>query len=181
VLQLGGVLLCFEATQVLIHCHSGCNPILTADLSTASLLPTLQLKSRVILKLCLLPSPSIPNLNVLLSQCLLSLHHLEKDVVLPTFPFSPRLPSQSRHTSYSSREGNASESHALLWGEIVVNLWRASMTSRNSREAWDELTPRVLVWNQLVGGDDQVGEWARREVVRNVTSQRTNFPSYVGI
>jgi nucleolar pre-ribosomal-associated protein 1 len=178
VLQLGGVWHCFKATQVLIPSF-WLQPRLTADLSTASFLQILQLKSRIILKLSLLSSPTIPNLNVLLSQCLISLHHLEKDVVLPTFPFSPRLSFQSRHTSYSSREGSTSESHALLWGEIVVNLWRASMTSRSSREAWDELTPRVLVWNQLIGGDDQVGEWARREVVRNVTSQGTSCPLHV--
>ncbi|KAI0254170.1 ribosome 60S biogenesis N-terminal-domain-containing protein [Lactifluus subvellereus] len=125
----------------------------------ASFLPTLQLKSRIVLKLSLLPGSTVPTLDVLLSHCLASLHHLERDIVLPTFPLSPRLSSL------------ASESYAVLWGEVVVNLWRASMTSGRSREAWDELTPRMLIWNQLVDGDDRVSEWARREVVRNVTSK----------
>ncbi len=56
-----------------------------------------------------------------------------------------------------------------LWGEIVVNLWRTSMTSRSTGKAWDELTPRILVWNVLIDGEDHVAEWARREVVWNTT------------
>ena len=60
-----------------------------------------------------------------------------------------------------------------LWGEAVVNLWRASMASGgSSRGVWDELTPRILIWNMLVDGEDQSAEWARREVVRNVTTNR---------
>jgi nucleolar pre-ribosomal-associated protein 1 len=145
---------------------------LSADLALASFLPGLQLKSRIVLKLSLLPGPTVPTLDVLLSQCLVSLRHMEKDIALPTLPLWPRLSSsQSRHTSYSSREGSSGENHALLWGEVVVNLWRASMTSESSREGWDELTPRILVWNELVAGEDLVAEWAQREVVPNATSR----------
>jgi len=43
------------------------------------------------------------------------------------------------------------------------------MTSGSSGKAWDELTPRILVWNVLVDGEDQVAEWARKEVVQNTT------------
>jgi hypothetical protein len=57
-----------------------------------------------------------------------------------------------------------------LWGEAVVSLWRASMASGTSQAAWDELTPRILIWGMLVDGEDQSVEWARREVVRNMTT-----------
>ena len=59
-----------------------------------------------------------------------------------------------------------------LWGEVVVGLWRASMASGGSQGAWDELTPRILIWNMFVDGEDQSAEWARREVVRNVATNR---------
>ncbi|KAI0301899.1 transcriptional repressor TCF25-domain-containing protein [Multifurca ochricompacta] len=139
-------------------------------LASASFLETLQLKSRIVTKLSLLPGPAVPTLDVLLSQCLVNLRHLEKEVTLPALPFSPRTPAQSRHTSYGPCEGGTAGAH-VIWGEVVVGLWRASMTSGSSRNAWDELTPRILIWNVLVDGEDRVAEWARREVVRNMTTQ----------
>ena len=120
------------------------------------------------MKLSLLPGPSIPTLNVLLSNCLVGLRNMEKDLTIPTIPIALRSSSHSRHTSYSLREVNTADSHEL-WGEVVVTLWRASMTSGNTGKAWDELTQRILVWNVLVDGEDHTAEWARREVVWNTT------------
>jgi hypothetical protein len=122
------------------------------------------------MKLGLLPGPAVPTFSDLLSHCLASLHRLEKDVVLPAFPVALRTSSQSRHTSYTLREGGTMGPHEL-WGEVVVILWRASMTSGSPGEAWDELTPRILVWNAMVGGEDHVAEWARCEAVFNAKSQ----------
>lgn len=143
-------------------------PVTQTNRLLASTISTLRLKSRVIMKLGLLPGPSIPIFDVLLSHCLVGLRNLEKDLIIPTIPVTLRSSSQPRHTSYSSREVNTTDSHEL-WGEVVVSLWRASMTSRSAGRAWDELTPRILVWNQLVDGEDHTAEWARREVVRNTT------------
>lgn len=126
----------------------------------------LRLKSRIIMKLGLLPDPAVP--NVLLSQCLVCLRHLEKDLTLPTIPITPGTSSLPRHTSYSHRDIHTPDPH-IVWGEVVVSLWRASMTLGSSGKAWDELTPRILIWNLLVDGEDQVAEWARKEVVRNTT------------
>lgn len=91
---------------------------------------------------------------------------MEKDLTIPTIPIALRPSSHSRHTSYSLREVNIEDSHEL-WGEVVVTLWRASMTSGSTGKAWDELTQRILVWNVLVDGEDRTAEWARREVVLN--------------
>jgi nucleolar pre-ribosomal-associated protein 1 len=126
----------------------------------------LRLKSRIIMKLGLLTGPAVP--NVLFSQCLVCLRRLEKDLTLPTVPIIPGPSSQPRHTSYTHRDLHTPDSH-IVWGEVVVSLWRASMTLENSGNAWDELTPRILLWNLLVDGEDQVAEWARKEVVRNTT------------
>lgn len=127
--------------------------------------------SRIVVKLSLLPGPDIPAFDVLLSQCLVGLRHLEKNLVLPEFSLSVQSPPWRRHTSYSFREESTPEAYDL-WGEAVVCLWRASITSGGSQGAWDELTPRILIWNMLVDGEDQSAEWARREVVRNVTTNR---------
>ena len=140
--------------------------------ASPTFLAVLQLKSRIVVKLSLLPGPAVPSFDVLLSQCLLGLRYLEKNLVLPEFSFSTQSPPRRRHTSYSSREECMPEPHDL-WGEAVVNLWRASMASGGSSQGvWDELTPRILIWNMLVDGEDQSAEWARREVVRNVNTNR---------
>ncbi|KAH9963282.1 ribosome 60S biogenesis N-terminal-domain-containing protein [Russula dissimulans] len=147
-----------------------CMALLREDAASASYFATLQLKSRIVMKVGLLPGPIVPTFNILVSQCLVSLCRLEKDLIHPTFPVTLQSSSQSRHTSYSLREVNPADSHKL-WGEIVVNLWRASMASGSSRKEWDELTPRMLVWNVLVDGEDEVAEWARTEVARNMITR----------
>ena len=119
------------------------------------------------MKLGLLPGPSIPTLSALLSNCLAGLRYMEKDLTISAIPIALRPSSYSRHTSYSLHEVNTADSHEL-WGEVVVTLWRASMTSGSAGKAWDELTQRVLVWNVLVDGEDHTAEWARREVVWNM-------------
>ena len=138
-------------------------------IASTSLISLLRLKSRIVMKLGLLPGPTISTFNVLLSHCLVGLRNLEKDLTIPTIPAALKSSSQSRHTSCSLREMDTTDSHEL-WGEVVVNLWRALMTSGSAgNDAWDELTPRLLVWNLLVDGEDQTAEWARREVVWNMT------------
>ena len=137
-------------------------------LASASLITTLRLKSRIVMKLSLLPGLSIPTLSVLLSNCLVGLRNMEKDLTIPPVPIAQRSSSHSRHTSYSLREVNTADSH-MHWGEVVVTLWRASMTSGSTGKAWGELTQRILVWNVLVDGEDHMSEWVRREVVWNTT------------
>lgn len=118
------------------------------------------------MKLGLRTGPAVP--NDLLSQCLVGIRHLEKDLALPTIPITPGTSPQPRHTSYSHRDVHTSDS-LVVWGEVVVSLWRASMTLGSSGRVWDELTPRILIWDLLVDGEDQVAEWVRKEVVRNTT------------
>lgn len=59
----------------------------------------------------------------------------------------------------------------LVWGESVERLWRVSMTLPRKSPSWDGLTSRLLVWRAIVGPEvSPVGEWARREVVRNLST-----------
>jgi nucleolar pre-ribosomal-associated protein 1 len=137
---------------------------------STSLIVTLRLKSRLIMKLGLLPGPTVPTFEVLLSNCLIVLRNMEKDLVIPAIPVALRSSSLSRHTSHSLREREADTTDSRkVWGDVVISLWRASMASGNTDKAWDELTPRVLVWNLLIDGEDHTAEWARREVVWNMT------------
>ena len=57
-----------------------------------------------------------------------------------------------------------------FWGYCVENLWRAAMSTDEASEAWGALTSRLLIWRAIVGDTSQVGEWARREVVLNLSS-----------
>lgn len=58
-----------------------------------------------------------------------------------------------------------------IWGHCVEMLWDVVM--HDSREnngltgAWDELTSRLVLWN-AISGDSGMGEWARRETIRQM-------------
>ncbi|TFK53356.1 hypothetical protein OE88DRAFT_1696250 [Heliocybe sulcata] len=67
------------------------------------------------------------------------------------------------------------ERHSVLvWGQSVESLWRVSMSLGEKSSSWDGLTSRLLVWRALVGPEvSPVGEWARREVVRNLGKRGT--------
>lgn len=56
-----------------------------------------------------------------------------------------------------------------VWGKGVEALWRVTMTFNEKLSNWDALTCRFLLWRAIVGEDaSQVGEWARREVIRGL-------------
>lgn len=57
---------------------------------------------------------------------------------------------------------------------MVAMLWRVSMSIEQKCDAWDKLTPRVILWRSIYAAEgsgavitDTV-EWARKEVVHNV-------------
>lgn len=59
----------------------------------------------------------------------------------------------------------------VLWGEVVVTLWRVVMGFDIKPLAWDELTLRLLVWRCIAGEKNAAeGEWCRQEVLRNLRS-----------
>ncbi|KAG2124689.1 ribosome 60S biogenesis N-terminal-domain-containing protein [Suillus clintonianus] len=65
------------------------------------------------------------------------------------------------------------------WGNIVEDLWRASMTLEEKFAKWDALTGRLLQWRGIVGDDGStIGEWARLEVVRISVSSMASGVQY---
>lgn len=94
---------------------------------------------------------------------------LEKDIELHQNDVQPLALPKAPYTS-STLWQTHSASTSSLWGFCVEGLWRASMSVDEKVSAWDVLMSRLLVWRAMVGDTTQIGEWARREVVRNISS-----------
>jgi len=130
----------------------------------------------VTLRLSLLPGPSIPRLQLLVDKLLQSLKRFEKGVKLPVSYRKDHRAARSQtlplHSALGLLEHTSGHDPVQVWGEGVEALWRITMTLENKTAAWDALTCRLLVWRAIVGEDGSaVGEWARREVVRNLATQ----------
>ncbi|CCM00519.1 uncharacterized protein FIBRA_02553 [Fibroporia radiculosa] len=127
------------------------------------------------LRLSLLPGRPVTRLPSLLARALRWLKAAEGSLIVPVMnrvtqranqipPTKHRLPPYHAHVLF-----RASPAVELAdWGECTEALWRIAMTAdggREMREAWDELTPRMLVWRSLVGqAGSEMGEWVRKEV-----------------
>ncbi|KAH8086640.1 ribosome 60S biogenesis N-terminal-domain-containing protein, partial [Cristinia sonorae] len=64
-----------------------------------------------------------------------------------------------------------SDDHIMWWyGQCVETLWRIAISLPTGTDKWDSLTYKLLVWREYVGEENSpIGEWARKEVVRNLT------------
>jgi nucleolar pre-ribosomal-associated protein 1 len=128
------------------------------------------------LRLSLLPGPSAPHLSLLVDRLLQTLKHLEKET-------TPPVPYRKKHHAAESQmpplhgalrlfETPSGCNPVEVWGEGVEALWQITMTIERKSPAWDALTCRLLLWRAMVGEDGStVGEWARKEVVRNLRTQ----------
>lgn len=142
----------------------------------------LSVASRILLRLSNISSNT--EATALLNDAVFWLQHVEPTVdvrdnqspsTTSTGDLKPphlRLPTSTR--ADPSTDHDVSEQ---TWGQIVESLWRASMASDSLADAkpWDALTSRMLVWNGLkrrsgagVLADDAC-EWARREVLKNLS------------
>ncbi len=139
----------------------------------------------VILRLASLDGPTLLDLPSLLDLCIKGVEHLENDVGIDPLLFSmsiselyKKFVSLAPHRSSSLHQRfqttyNASERAALLI-PMVEMLWRVSMSIERKCDAWDKLTPRVILWRSLYGAQGSgamigdTAEWARKEVVYNV-------------
>ena len=104
-----------------------------------------------------------------------SLKKMEKQIRMPSdmlsfhsLPFEGVLPSPPhRSTTLQQRIGILEPMKKLsLWGNLVEMLWHSSMLLDQKSDAWDSLTPRILIWRGLKGGltdSGDLAEWARRE------------------
>jgi nucleolar pre-ribosomal-associated protein 1 len=138
----------------------------------ASTMTFLASMATVALRLSLQPGPTVPHLSLLVDRLLCTLKRFEKEMSLPV-SYSKTHYGVQPHTSLHGAVGlfDTPSSHDPVkqWGEGVEALWRITMTLENKIPAWDALTCRLLLWRSIAGEDgSSVGEWARREVVRNL-------------
>ncbi|GJE99428.1 ribosome 60S biogenesis N-terminal-domain-containing protein [Phanerochaete sordida] len=113
-------------------------------------------------------APVPTELDILVAQSLLRLEALEKGLQLESSPASLSAPKAPHSPSGLWQPVDGST--LSLWGFCVETLWRAAMSTDERSAAWDALTSRLLLWRSLAGDASQIGEWARREVVRNLSS-----------
>ncbi|KAI0337320.1 hypothetical protein BDW22DRAFT_1383778 [Trametopsis cervina] len=98
------------------------------------------------------------------------LRTIEADIHLPSTPttkYAPNtlsLPPHRSHVLWKPTEAPATQ----IWGECVESLWTIAMRMDEWCKEWDELTAKLLVWRAWRGPESKAGEWARKEVVRNL-------------
>ncbi|KAA1478653.1 hypothetical protein DENSPDRAFT_692792 [Dentipellis sp. KUC8613] len=129
----------------------------------------LPLIARAILRLSLLPGSPVPNFARLLSKIVALLSRFEDGVLSP--PYRIRRDSTtlagSLHNSYTLHRDDEADP-VQAWGEAVEAVWRVAMNSDSKDTTWDEMTPRALLWRSIIGEDNRLGEWMRKEVVYNL-------------
>ncbi|GBE85449.1 hypothetical protein SCP_0706360 [Sparassis crispa] len=131
----------------------------------------------LLLRLSLLPGPPSSHIRLLIARCLSWIKAIESEV---EFPPSGRLTRSLSHAEHAQVPSAPHYSRGLfekpvcsslrIWGDAVETLWRVSMTLEEKTGEWDELTCRLLIWRSMAGEGSSVGEWARREVLRNLES-----------
>ncbi|KAI0938875.1 hypothetical protein AcW1_004074 [Taiwanofungus camphoratus] len=131
----------------------------------------------VVLRLSLLSGPSIPRMEFLMKRCILWLRSSEADLRVPLSSQTLRTLRDQCNTKFmpphhAPRLFDIPEPNSIdIWGSCVEALWRVSMTQERKFAEWDELTCRLLIWRSIAGKDGSAaGEWARREVVKNLAS-----------
>ncbi|KAI0695719.1 ribosome 60S biogenesis N-terminal-domain-containing protein [Cytidiella melzeri] len=130
---------------------------------------------RVTLRLTTLAAVSVAEIDNLICLSLEHLTALEGTLSLPRAVAGRPQPAERildcaphrSHTLWKRTEVDELE----LWGQCVEMLWRAAMRVEEKCSSWDGLTTRLLVWRACAGRRTLVGEWVRREVIRNIRTE----------
>uniref|UniRef100_A0A8H8CE92 Nucleolar pre-ribosomal-associated protein 1 n=1 Tax=Psilocybe cubensis TaxID=181762 RepID=A0A8H8CE92_PSICU len=136
----------------------------------------------VILRLSSLGGPPLSELANLLDLAVKCLEKFEQNIEfednlnapggsdLQLLPCPPHR-SVTIHQRWSHTTSSVSGARNLA-SELLEMLWKASMSMTQKCDAWDKLTPRLLLMNTLRhkrrSENIDVAEWARKEVVRNL-------------
>jgi nucleolar pre-ribosomal-associated protein 1 len=145
--------------------------------SVSSTISVLAQAAPVILRLSLIPGTSIPQLPSLVIQAVDSLRCLEGSIGNHTFPSKTAIHDGKRssppHTAHTLHDNHVEKYAVQVWGEVIEALWRVTMSLEDKPSTWGKLTCRLLVWRSMVGAEgSEIGEWARKEVVRNLMTPR---------
>lgn len=112
-------------------------------------------------------SPGDPDLLRVVDLVLKSVNVLESDLRIQD---RTQVDSEELRRDLRS-EHSSGDTSLVLWGKVIVTLWRVVMGFDVRPPSWDGLTLRLLIWRCIAGeGDAPEGEWARQEAVRNLRS-----------
>ncbi|KZT52357.1 hypothetical protein CALCODRAFT_92465 [Calocera cornea HHB12733] len=146
--------------------------VLGATGSESWALHTLHLGARIMLRISNGAEPpwTMPNL---LDLCVTTLQNIEKSLgdAPPPCPYPPQEDADYHRVITQPPAALSAEEASSLWAQCVRKLWRVGMTldpspsDRASLGWWKELTPRLIAIGEA-GAEE--GEWARREVLRNI-------------
>lgn len=143
-------------------------------------LPILQQAAHVTLRSSLVSQT--PTLHLHLSQVLMTAISILEQLE-PSIDFSksshinePAIPSTPPYHGHGLHIQPQIVDPLPIWGGIVEDLWRASMTLEEKFMKWDVLTSRLLQWRGIVGEDGSpIGEWARKEAVQIFIPSISNY------
>lgn len=145
---------------------------LLAECSPVRTFPVFHLLVGVILRLALLPGPPLAQMTRLLTRCVSVVQDQQLFTTIPSFRSEPLF--KAPHGAFRLHDVPQLSDSALCeaQGDVIEQLWRVSMLVSVGEKlpAWDELSSLLLVWRACVGERSVVGEWVRREVVRNSKS-----------
>ncbi|KAE9398377.1 hypothetical protein BT96DRAFT_994998 [Gymnopus androsaceus JB14] len=156
-------------------CIARCLTLLIDGCRIVCTLPVFHLLTGIVLRLALLSGPSLPQIPKLLSRCVYVVRDQNMALLtttLPSLPISSEPIFTAPHGAFRLHEAPKLSDGALFeaQGDVIERLWRVSMLVdlKQKLPAWDELSSLLLVWRACVGERSVVGEWVRREVVRNM-------------
>lgn len=160
------------------HLHCDSKSLFTFPIAPS--LPILQQAARVTLRSSLVSQTSTLHLH--LSQVLTTavgiLEQLELriDFGKSSHINGPASPSTPPHHGHGLHIQPQIVDPLPVWGSIVEDLWRASMTLEEKFMKWDVLTSRLLQWRGIVGEDGSpIGEWARKEAIQRFMPSISNY------
>ncbi|KAF9068316.1 ribosome 60S biogenesis N-terminal-domain-containing protein [Rhodocollybia butyracea] len=141
--------------------------------------PVFRLLTGIVLRLALLPGTPVSQMPRLLNRCMLVFKDQETKLVFPDIARAvtdSESPFKAPHGAFNLWEIPPLSDAALCKAqeESIEQLWQVTMLLDADRKsiAWDELTSLLLVWRACTGERSVVGEWTRREVLRNVNIKK---------
>ncbi|KAG6856484.1 hypothetical protein H0H87_003952 [Tephrocybe sp. NHM501043] len=135
--------------------------------STAAVLPH---AVQAALQLSLLPGPQLVDLPLLIRRLTGCVRGLETSATVPlaSIKVMAKQPSYHLYRSHEIHESLPTDDLLQIWGTSIEALWRISMTLDVATDSWATITSRMLVWRSVIGVNDGLCEWTRKEVVGNL-------------
>ncbi|KAJ3798099.1 ribosome 60S biogenesis N-terminal-domain-containing protein [Lentinula aff. detonsa] len=158
-------------------CLARCILLLLNACKSLRSFPIAHLITRIVLRIALLSGTLPPQMPKLLTRCVSVIKEQERNwTLLPVTSAGSMIASgplfPAPHGAFKLHEiPQLSESASgEAQGESIEQLWRVAMLVDVDRKlaAWDELTSLLLLWRASKGEHSVVGEWARREAVKNM-------------